>query len=680
MTFRPDIEGLRALSILFVLVYHLFPAVLPGGYVGVDVFFVVSGYLITLSLIDIRARGLGLGASLATFWARRARRLLPNALLVLVVVSLTGWWVLSDFAIKRLGSDVFWSATYSVNWLYVLRSLDYLQWDDSRISVLLNYWSLAVEEQFYFVWPAVLLLVLRVHGPDDGRRRRRAIGVAAALAGLSFAYCLVLSSSHLTLSFFSSPARAWELLAGATLALWSSSRARPGPEVRRGRVLAEAGVVASLIAMACAALAFGEDTPHPGWATLLPVGGALGVIAFGAASRLGQRALGCLPMRAVGSRSYSIYLWHWPVLVLGRQWLGATPLDSFLILAVALLLAELAYRYVELPARFRWGPGLSARSVLVAAAVSSAGVAALGFGLRAAGAGNVRELLALKPGAVAGARPALQLRQAASDLPENYRLGCHLALEQVEQGECTFGDTRSTRSAVLFGDSHAAQWLPALDVAAKTVGFRLHAWTKSSCPSASVSVWNQMAKGPYRQCDDWREQVFRRIESEQPAIVFLSNLVEDATALAPRSGSRPIRGRDAQQAYQEGLEQTIRRLRAAGATVVVIRDTPRPRPDIMDCLASTTDARKCELGRAEATLSAPLDARAAESAGARTWDFTDQICPGSRCPVSGGPDGLLVYRDSNHLTARFVASLAPEAARRWRQEIGAGGTTPPGKR
>lgn len=666
MTFRPDIEGLRALSILFVVVYHFFPALLPGGYVGVDVFFVVSGYLITLSLLEDRGRGLGVRASLAAFWSRRARRLLPNALLVLVVVSIVGLTLLSDFALKRLGSDVFWSAAYVVNWLYVLRSLDYLQWDDSRISVLLNYWSLSVEEQFYFVWPALLLLAAGSGRLRDERFRRRATWLAIGLCLASLTYCLVLSSAHLTLSFFSSPARAWELLVGAALAVHVHGNVL----APRERSAASGWVVgAAVMAMTAAALAFGEDTPHPGWPTLLPVAGAAGVIAFGATSPFAQRWLGSTPLRAIGARSYSIYLWHWPVLVLGRQWLGNGPWAAALLLLTALVLAELAYRFVEIPARFRWARHWSARRVLIVAVLSSAAVALLGLGLRAAGASNLRELLALKPGQAAGARPAHELQRAANDLPDSYRLGCHLALEQIDQGECVFGDPDGSQVAVLFGDSHAAQWLPVLDIVARRQGYRLHAWTKSSCPSAAVSIWNQMAKGPYRQCDEWREKVLQRIDALAPRVVILSNLIEDARVVAPDGGSRPIRGRDAQFAYQQGLERSITRLRASGAAVVVIRDTPRPRPDIMDCLGSTADERKCELSRAESTSAWPVDTLAAAAAGARLWDFTEEICPAGRCPVSAGPSALLVYRDSNHLTASYVKSLAAAVEDQWRRAI-----------
>lgn len=663
MTFRPDIEGMRAVSVLFVVLYHYFPLALPGGYIGVDVFFVISGYLITQSLLEREGKEQHVGVALATFWSRRARRLLPNALLVLVFVATIGLATLSDYGLRRLGSDIFWAASYAVNWLFVLRSLDYLQWDDTKTSILLHYWSLAVEEQFYFVWPALLIATLR-RSDEAAIGLRRASTLAVALAALSLLYCVVLSGTHLTLGFFSSPARAWELLVGAWLALGQkqgTALARPGS------TWSGALVAFSLLALLGAAARFDGDTGHPGLATLMPVLGAAGVICWGGASTVAQRWLGHPALRAVGARSYSIYLWHWPVLMLGRQAIaGGPPWLGWTLLPLSLLLAEVAYRTIETPARFRWARGWSARRVVVTAAVASAFVAALGFGVRAIGTNSARELVGLRSGPAPTARFAKEVQRAGADLPVTYRMGCHLPLEPVDPPECAFGDPSAKSAAVLFGDSHAAQWFPALAVAAERSGHRLYAWTKSSCPSADVSIWNQVAKGPYRQCNAWRERVFKAIEERKPELVVISNMIDETAVLTGKDG-RPVRGRAALAAFEAGLERTLKRLQRSGAVVVVISDTPRPRPDIMECLSSTPDERKCEISRPEATAGLGLDMRAAGRTGVAVWDFADQICPGGRCPVVAGVPPLLVYRDSNHLTASFVRSLAPQVEQRWRQ-------------
>ena len=256
-----------------------------------------------------------------------------------------------------------------------------------------------------------------------------------------------------------------------------------------------------------------------------------------------------------------------------------------------------------------------------------------------------------------------------------YPSGCHLALDKLENADCLYGDAQGSSSAVLFGDSHAAQWFPAIDAAAHQRGVRLHSWTKSSCPSADVSIWNRVAKGVYTQCDVWRERVFARIEQLRPKVVILSTLVDETPVVVDRSTGKPMRGRDASAEFTEGMARAMARLRRSGAAVVVIRDTPRPRPDILDCLYSATDPEHCELKRAEATNFPPLDTAPARRTGAVVWDLTDQICAGSRCPVVLHNGTQPVYRDSNHLTASFAASLSGDIARRWSQlPNGAAGT------
>jgi peptidoglycan/LPS O-acetylase OafA/YrhL len=665
--YRPDIEGLRAVCIALVVAYHYFPSLLRGGYIGVDVFFVISGYLITRSLVGQWPAHGGLADWLISFWARRARRLLPNALLVLTAVSLVGAFLLSDFAIKKLGSDVFASATYAANWLFILRSVDYLQWDDARNSILLNYWSLAVEEQFYLLWPFVVYWILRQ--PASARPLRWISHSRPVVVGLLFAaslsYAIWQASTQMTVAFLSSPARMWELIAGASLALGPAGRRLPLLAAICKLPLASIGIAA----IAASGALFSDETLHPGWLTLLPVAGAMAVIASDVDHRssLISRCLASWPMQYIGSRSYSIYLWHWPVLILGKQWLppgvGWVPI---LLLGTTLLVAEAAYRYVEQPFRYRVARSWSYRRVAFSALAASVTVAALGLGLRAVGVNSVREMIGLSNRSMEAQGVATGLSRLGSDLPVIYRDGCHLPLEARDIVECVYGDAAGSTSAVLFGDSHAAQWFPALEQSARAQGVRLYSWTKSGCPSADVTIWNDVAKGIYAQCDAWRERVFERIGQSRPKVVILSNLFEGSTVVTNRRTGTKLRGREGASAYREGLTRSIRRLQAAGATVVIIRDTPRPRPDLLECMHSAVTLGACDLTRAEAANQSDLDDSAARDTGATLWDFTDAICPGDRCPVAIGQPPMFVYRDSNHLTASFVRALAPQVTSKWR--------------
>jgi peptidoglycan/LPS O-acetylase OafA/YrhL len=663
-TFRPDIEGLRALSIVSVVIYHCVPSWLPGGFVGVDVFFVISGYLITHSLLDQHAAGEALSSNLFSFWSRRARRLLPNALLVLVVVSAVGVLGIDDVALSRLGSDVAWAASYAINWLYIRRSVDYLRWGETDASVLLNFWSLAVEEQFYLLWPVLVLGLWRRAGGGE-RALRAAVAAGAVASTLSLLYMLALSS-NVTFAFFASPARAWELLAGATLAL-HSRRTKVWPP---GWSVAAAWV--GLAGVLGAAAMMSPTSRHPGWITLAPVLGT--VLLIGGLGRRPDsplaRWLASAPMRAVGARSYSIYLWHWPVLMLGAAWWPQrTPDSTLLLLAVSLLFAEIAYRLVESPARWRWGRGAAASRVLLVALVGSFLLFICGTGLRwvAENSSRLGRLSAAPRGMVG--LPALATLQ--KDLPIVYANGCHLGVAPMEPADgCHLGPA-DAKAVLLFGDSHAAQWVPAVQPVAAGRGLALLAWTKSSCPSADVTIWNPAARGPYRECDVWREAVFARLASVRPALVIVSNLVDDTTEIVDRTNGRTLSGPEASAAFDAGLVRTLTRLQAAGMTVVLLRDNPRPRHDVIACLYSTSDPSRCERPRNQAIPSMARDASAALAVGVPVWDLNSAICWQLSCPVvvmlADPPRVQVVYRDDNHLTASFASSLAPALEQAWSQ-------------
>ena len=365
--FRADIQGLRALAVTLVLLYHLWPDALPGGYIGVDVFFVISGFLISQHLFrEVRETG---RVSVPAFWARRIRRLLPASLLVLAVTLVgTVIWMPANEKTSAF-TDVGASALYVVNWLFARESIDYLAQDDAP-SVVQHYWSLAVEEQLYVIWPILIVGIALLVGAIIRRRGGApgwsAVRIALALAlGLVFAGSLVFSATMTSTSpgeaYFNTFVRAWEFAGGALLALLVSRL--PSMQESSAGLRAVVATVTAWIGIAMilvASFTYTDASSFPGPMALLPVVGTLMVIAAGAQQgRLSVSGIsGWRPVASVGTWSYSIYLWHWPIIVLApfalHHQLG--DVDKWVVVGMAVLLGALSSRFVEDPARsHRWG-------------------------------------------------------------------------------------------------------------------------------------------------------------------------------------------------------------------------------------------------------------------------------------------------------------------------------------
>jgi peptidoglycan/LPS O-acetylase OafA/YrhL len=649
-TFRPDIQGLRAIAVLLVVAYH---AGLPlsGGYVGVDVFFVISGFLITGHLVaEVRAtQRLDFGR----FYARRARRILPASFVVLFATLIGSVFILPPGLIRSTMQDAVATALYVPNLLFAWRGTDYLA--ETAPSPFQHYWSLGVEEQFYLIWPLALFLLWRFV-----RRDPRRLGIATLVLVLgSFTIGLWLTGTAGSWAFFSLPSRAWQLGVGALLAIL-------GPALMR-RIPPHLGAASGWVGVGCVlfgAVVYDSSTPFPGIAALLPVAGAAAIIASGeAAARWGPSVLlGTRPFQFVGAISYSLYLVHWPLVVL-PTYLTGTMVELPLVATVGLSLlgvplAWLLYRWVETPVRRSRSLGIRRPrfTLLVALAASVATVlvaltAIVVVDNRPTSAGHpATETVVTMPPDFTDFVPSNltpSLQDAAADLPVIYADGCHLPFEDSTVQSCIFGVTDSTIDVVLFGDSHAAQWFPALDRLAKQEGFRLHSFTKSSCPSVDVPILVNNA--PYLSCDEWRSGVIERINELHPDLIVMSNL-----ARYPDQGEDGIKDEE----WAAGLERVINQL-PSDASVALIADTPSFTQTPSVCLsANLNDPDPCGRSRVEA-LDGARDAAeraVAEKVAAARVDFSDVLCDQEFCGTIIG--STLVYRDTHHLTATFAGLLA----------------------
>jgi peptidoglycan/LPS O-acetylase OafA/YrhL len=649
--------------VLGVVLFHAGLPLLPGGYVGVDVFFVVSGFLITGHLLrELSATG---RIRLAGFYARRARRILPASLVVLAITVLAALVLVPPLQLRELLRDAVATSLYVPNVVFAADGVDYLA--ESAPSVFRHYWSLAVEEQFYLLWPALLLLVWATARRLPPRAKIRMLGVVLTIVVLtSFAAGVALTPVAQPFAFFLLPTRAWELGVGALVSLapavwpdggrWAAGRDR----VRSlGPVLAWLGLAAILAAM----VILDGDVPFPGTAAAFPVLGTALVLAGGsAAPGSGPTVvLGIRPLQLLGAVSYSLYLVHWPALVLPQAAAGAShvpPLWITLPIAAACVpVAWVLYRTVEEPAR-RWRRLTAARPRRTLVAAGAASLAVVGIS-SAAFAGAATIPLATPTAAVnaplvrdpvgTGFVPSNispSLREAKDAIPALSAKGCHRGYGSTDGSPCRFGPGGAPVIA-LVGDSHAAQWFPALERWAAGAGFALETYTKSACPAADVVALRDGS--PDGACSAWRAEVVRRLQADPPALVLLASYggahVEDPAGF--------------EAAWTRGLRSTIDSL-TPGGPVAVVADTPNLRETPAICLsAHLTSADEC--GRpANDALAAP--ARAAERAavsgsGASMIDLTEYLCSPDFCPAIIG--STLVYRDAHHLTPDLSERLAP---------------------
>ncbi|MDX3853520.1 acyltransferase family protein [Streptomyces sp. AK02-01A] len=659
---RLDIQGLRALAVTLVILSHAGVKRFSGGYVGVDVFFVISGFLITSLLMrELSTTG---GISIRKFYARRALRLLPASTLVVVTTLGGAWLFLSKVRFTEYVGDALSSSLYAVNFRLALSGTDYLA-QGSPPSPFQHFWSLAVEEQFYLLWPLLLLLSWR-----PGRRRRLVAVPLVVLCLVSFGLSVFTTESSASWAYFGSHTRIWELGVGSLLAL---------SVTRLQRLSTTVAAPATWIGLACVLLSavwFNDDTPFPGYYAALPVLGAALVLAGGCSpSRLGaQWLLARRPVAWLGGLSYGWYLWHWPLLVIGPMTLGrpATVPLALALCAIGLLLAWATLHLVENPVRFHsafrgrpnralgLGLGLSAGAA-VAALVAAAFPPPISSGVPAP---SLKNTLATAPDPEA--RLTRLLESPGTSLPSNltpaltktkdtksavYRDGCHVNYASTETPPCVYGDRSSDKVVVLFGDSHAAQWFPALDRLAQENRWKLISLTKASCKVAAVTI---VSSGkPYESCDTWRSKAVARINELHPSLVIVSS--SDA--------GTPVRAMDDPlQGWTDGFRETFQALAKSGARVTAILDTPWPKVDAVDCAAShPLRLERCANHAPDAIQdqtrrNATRDA--AKSAGTSVIDPEPWLCtPAGECPVVVG--NTIAYRDDSHMTEAYSEAMAP---------------------
>lgn len=643
--FRPDIEGLRGIAVLIVVAFHCGIPGFSGGFVGVDVFFALSGYLISGLLINEVEKTSHV--RLLHFYARRARRLLPASALVVAATLGAGAILFAPQELLFAARAARATALYISNVFFAINAADYFA-PGVETNPMLHTWSLAVEEQFYLFWPFLIVLGLQVW-----KSRRGLIALLSGLTFISFVFCIWLTKRGGPFAFYSLPARAWEFGIGGLAAMIPLGLFR---RVSAGWLgLGGIGIAAVLGSASLVSAAQG----FPGWVAAVPVVGTVVVLVAGAewrrtgrqavgAGRIGPEALlSSAPLQFLGKMSYSWYLWHWPFLVFAAALVPNVGTAGRSVAAVASLGAALfAYAVVENPIRFH--PrlvGHPAVTLALAAVIMVCSVASSVAAIRVARAlGRAPELRAVTT--------------AVDDIAAMQRERCVTLAESAAVRTCTFGDPVAAITVVLFGDSHAIQWFNALKEIAHARGWRLLTVLKSGCPAFYVAPL-EGGEAAARNCNEWHAAAMRLIVGLRPSLVIAGSAT---TYLDLKRAGRPEL--DLQQ-WREGARRTFLFLSRAGIPVAAMRDTPRPNFEVPTCLARLVrhgwyPGGNCEFRRSSALRPAAFAAETSAADGLgdiHFVDMTEEFCDSRVCWAM--KDGMVVYRDDNHLTGTYTARLAP---------------------
>ena len=611
-----QIQGLRALAAILVTLFHA--KWVSGGFIGVDIFYVISGFLITgLLLREIDRSGT---INFKEFYSRRFKRLLPTSSFVLAITAVVSWMLIPATMRTSLGRDVIAASLYVSNYLFAWWQADY-QNLDATPSPVIHYWSLAVEEQFYLVWPMLMLLFFTLSKYLKNRMVLTYLVATITLA--SFIFSIYQTENSPIWAFYSLPTRAWELGLGALLVLV--------PPFKTRKFIGLIGFVLLIIS----AFLFNESTPFPGLNAALPVIGTVLLIATinswppflndVANSRISQW---------LGEISYPLYLWHWPLLVLPSTYF-ARPLEVYerlLAIAATILLADLTHRFIEEPYRNK-----KILPILVykkAAYVTGISVF-MGAVIMFTNSDKID---------ISGIKGAVSLAQIKAR-PQIYDDGCHANYAQTKSGKCEYGKLDSDKTMVLYGDSHAAQWFPALIEIANRSGYKLISLTKSACPSVET-VRRDQGGFKMSRCVQWRENTIKRIQDIEPDVLIMSSFQYFA---------QPPQFNDRTQWWNEGQRKLLNQVKNSSPHLIYITDTPHPTRDIPACL-SNYSITECNTSERSKNLSIP---------GFKVIDPNPWLCS-NVCPAV--KDGVVAYRDASHISVDISLALIPRLTQALRDQ------------
>ena len=671
--FRADIEGLRGVAIFLVLLFHAQIPGFTGGFFGVDIFYVISGYLITGLLI--RERESAGKISLKVFYARRIRRLLPVATVVLIATLIASYFLAPRLLMPAIAFDIASAALFLSNMNFAHHATDYFA--NSTPSPVLHFWSLSVEEQYYMLWPALAILFTR---------RAKSVTLRIffsmlVLGSLSFWFAIWLLNENQSWAFFSLPSRAWELALGGLLA---SSKLWIDKIPKTWFVFIQWLGVLLLIG---SAMILRQTDKFPGVPALFPtvatalllLGGTYYASEDGkfTLAKLPNKVLGSVPLRYLGKISYSLYLWHWPVLIIVAYHYkdGLTLTQRFALVIISILLSIFTYHLVENPLRHgKFVGNNSTKNIATALAVISI-VAGSSLFISAhlnsvANKKVVHVISKPKPKPILPVRPATvdyplpadlapNLLVAGNDRPITYDDRCHTQQNLTPSTRaCLYGDLKGNKTIVLFGDSHALAWFPAVNELAKKNHWKLLSLTMSACTPADIPAWDRTSAKVMQNCTLWRKQSIARILAKKPYAILVTGTRGFVTIDANK---KILDGAEATSIWEAGMSRTLAKLKTASSNVFMIMDAPLSIYDPKVCLSEnpkSTLVCATPLTKALSSSWQVVENKVATVNKVKIIDPSYWICPSTPCPVI--VDDILVDLDAGHMTATFATSLAPD--------------------
>lgn len=636
--FRPDLQGLRAVAVMLVLFSHAGIELLEGGFIGVDIFFVLSGYLITGLLINEYRQTQRI--SFVDFYIRRIKRLLPSLFFVIFITFILASFLLSSFEFIAKTRAGLYTLSWISNIYFAYAELGYFA-EMEQQDLFLHTWSLGVEEQFYLLWPALILGALGLGRMIRAEQKTiLTLTLVLAFAG-SFWLCIYWSKNEPLWAFYLMPSRIWQFSSGALVYFLSMSL----NSTTHSRVIASLAQVGSLVVILISAMLITASMTYPGWAALAPSLATVVILAF-PVTRFPSSLLNWRVLIYIGDRSYALYLWHWPVFSLAKSMgINIFWYQQIGLMLISLLLAIFSYRFIEIPFwKGRFSRVSNARTGVVVLIVFLAMVA------------TILNLSSFHRSASKSAETAI-IVESAKDIPIIYSLGCDSWYASAEVSPCVFKGENPARTVVLFGDSALGQWFSLFAAVYPPPEWQIIVLTKSACPIVDEDFYYDRIGAVYDVCRTWRDEALVQIRGLSPDVVVIGNA----------AGYKFT-----QDQWIGGSSRIFDQLIQDASKIFVLVGTPKLGRNGPACLlknASSIDHMRANCQSVDALeessrVASYLTLASEKNASVKVLNFNDLVCPDEVCfamTVEGG----VVFRDSQHLTDSFAVSLLREILRKY---------------